>query len=165
VHDIKEQDAAELMGVSRTNPIGMYAALGLSKLVEFIDAGGLERFRSRHDGWQFDDYRMALTATQRLAGRIKDATEVVDGDCLRFLPAPPGVIPRIRLKSRATVSGFLYVHPLAVMYVAHGGFIPTGYTVRLRSEIWQHYAECHLACVNHEHARLTRLSEDPRRSA
>jgi hypothetical protein len=165
VHDIKEQDAAELMGVSRTNPIGMYAALGLSKLVEFIDAGGLERFRSRRDGWQADHFSMALGATQRLAGQIKQVTEVVEGDCLRFLPAPPGVVPRIRLKSRATASGFLYVHPLAVMYVAHGGLIPTGYTVRLRSEIWQHYAECHLACVNHEHARLARLTDDPRRSA
>lgn len=165
VHDIKEQDAAEMMGVSRTNPIGMYAALGLSKLVEFIDAGGLERFRSRHEGWQSDHYRMALGSTQRLAGQIKEDTEVIEGDCWRFLPAPAGLPPRIRLKSRATVSGFLYVHPLAVMYVAHGGYIPTGYTVLLRSQVWEHYTDCHLACVNHEHARLARGSEDPRRSA
>lgn len=165
VNDIKEQDAAEMMGVSRTNPIGMYAALGLSKLVEFIDVGGLERFRSRHVDWQSDHYRQALGSTQRLAGRIKEATEVTDGDCWRFLPALEGIIPRIRLKSRAAVSGFFYVHPLAVMYVAHGGYIPGGYTVRLRSEVWEHYVECHLACVNYEHARLARLAEDPRRSA
>jgi hypothetical protein len=165
VHDIKEQDAAELMGVSRTNPIGMYAALGLSKLVEFIDAGGLERFRSRRGDWQTDDYRLALGSTLKLAGQIKEVTEVVGEDCWRFLPTPPGVAPRIRLKSRATASGFLYVHPLAVMYIAHGGYIPAGYTVRLRSDLWEHYAECHLACVNHEHARLARLGDDPRRSA
>lgn len=158
VHDIKEQDAAELMGVSRTNPIGMYAALGLSKLVEFIDAGGLERFRSRRDGWQADHVRLALGSVEKLAGRIKDQTEVVDGDCWRFMPVPAGVVPRIRLKSRATASGFLYVHPLAVMYVAHGGYIPTGYTVRLRSDVWDHYGPCNLACVNDEHARLARLA-------
>lgn len=165
VQDFKEQDAAELMGVSRTNPIGMYAALGLSKLVEFIDAGGLERFRSRREDWQSDHFRMALGSAQKLAGRIKEDTEIVEGDCWRFMSTPEGVTPKIRLKSRATVSGFLYVHPLAVMFVAHGGYIPTGYTVRLRSEIWDHYAECHLACVNHEHARLARFGDDPRRSA
>jgi len=165
IHDIKEQDAAEMMGVSRTNPIGMYAALGLSKLIEFIDAGGLERFRARRDDWQADDYRMALGAAQRLAGRIKEDTEVVEGDCWRFMPTPEGVVPRIRLKSRATVSGFFYVHPLAVMYIAHGGYIPSGYTVRLRSDLWEHYVACNMACVNHEHARLARLSQGPRRSA
>jgi hypothetical protein len=155
INDIKEQDAAEMMGVSRTNPIGMYAALGLSRLIEFIDAGGLERFRSRREDWQQDHFRQALTSMQRLAGQIKEQTEQTLVDCQRFTIAPPGQIPRIRLKSRSVSSGFFYVHPIFVMYVAHVGLVPPGYTVRHRFSL-PDWRACDPACVNHEHARLAR---------
>lgn len=164
VEDHKEADAAEMMGVSRTNPIGMYAALGLSKLVEFVDAGGLDRFRSRREDWSSDHFRMAVGATQRLAGLIKEQTEVMVNDCLRFMPTPGGHIPRIRLKSHASASGFFYVHPLEVMYVAHVGLIPFGYVVEHLYRL-PDYRACHLACVNHEHAHLARRSASWRRSA
>jgi hypothetical protein len=164
VEDHKEADAAEMMGVSRTNPIGMYAALGLSKLVEFVDAGGLERFRSRRDDWAQDHYRMAVGAAQQLAGKIKEESEVMVNNCLRHNPTPGGHVPRIRLKSPASASGFFYVHLLEVMYVAHIGLVPAGYTVRHRYRL-PDYRACHLACVNHEHARLYRRSTSWRRSA
>ena len=164
VEDHKEADAAEMMGVSRTNPIGMYAALGLSKLVEFVDAGGLDRFRSRREDWSVDHFRMAVWAAQKLAGQIKDQSEVMVNDCLRFNLTPGGHVPRIRLKSHASASGFFYVHPLEVMYVAHVGLVPLGYVVRHRYNL-PDYRACHLACVNHEHARLARRSTSWRRSA
>lgn len=157
VEDHKEADAAEMMDVSRSNPIGMYAALGLSKLIEFIDGGGLARFRSRRDDWQTDHLRLSYSSVQRLAGRIKEQTEVLISGCLRFMPTPEYQIARIRLRTPATPSGFLYVHPLSVMYVAHVGFVPPGYQVLPQYPITD-YRACHLACVNHEHARLVRQS-------
>lgn len=151
VEDHKEADAAELMGVSRTNPVGMYASLGLSKLIEFIEHGGLDRFRSRRDGWQDDHLRMALSSAERLAGKLREQTELVLDGCLRFLPTPAGRVPRIRLRTSTTASGFLYVNPMLVMYVAHIGLVPTGFTLHHRPALPHH-----LACVNHEHADLAR---------
>jgi hypothetical protein len=39
-----EDQAAEIMGLSRTNPIGMYATSGLTKLLRMLDEGHLPRF-------------------------------------------------------------------------------------------------------------------------
>jgi hypothetical protein len=39
-----EAEAAEIMGLSRTNPIGMYATSGLTKLLRMLDEGYLPRF-------------------------------------------------------------------------------------------------------------------------
>ena len=36
-----EEEAAEIMGLSRTNPIGMYATSGLTKLLKLLDEGYL----------------------------------------------------------------------------------------------------------------------------
>lgn len=151
VQDFKESDAAELMGVSRTNPIGMYAALGLSRLVQFIEAGGVERFRSNREDWQRDHTQQMIKKLHDLAGEIKKHTQVVLDDCWQYTPTPLGQIPRIRLKSRSTVSGFLYVHPMQVMYVAHVGPIPPGLLLRHQAVLPQH-----LACVNYAHAHLVR---------
>lgn len=150
VEDHRERDAAELMGVSPTNPVGMYATLGLRKLVEFIDTGGIDRFRSQSEDWQHAHYHQAVVSLAALAGRIKHHTVRVMDGCLRYTLAIPGEDPRIRLKSHATASGFLYVHPLFVTYVAHRGMIPPGYTVR------HHPMEHDRACVNFEHGVLLR---------
>jgi hypothetical protein len=45
VDNVKEVDAARLMGVSETNPVAMYATLGLKKLLDLIDKGELSRYR------------------------------------------------------------------------------------------------------------------------
>lgn len=42
---LREQDAAVKMGVSRTNPVSMYANEGLKKLLCLIEAGALPRFK------------------------------------------------------------------------------------------------------------------------
>jgi DNA-directed RNA polymerase specialized sigma24 family protein len=43
--NVKEVDAARIMGVSETNPVAMYATLGLKKLIEMIRMGELNRYR------------------------------------------------------------------------------------------------------------------------
>lgn len=45
IENLKEVDAAVLMGVSPTNPVCAYAAAGLSKLISWIEEGRLPRFR------------------------------------------------------------------------------------------------------------------------
>lgn len=40
----KEVEVAKMMGLSPTNPVAMYATLGLKKLVEMIDTGELARY-------------------------------------------------------------------------------------------------------------------------
>jgi hypothetical protein len=45
VQNVKESDAAVMMGVSRTNPVAMYATVGLTKLIAMIEAGHFPRFR------------------------------------------------------------------------------------------------------------------------
>lgn len=45
IENMKETDAAVRMGVSPTNPVAMYAASGLSKIIAMIQAGQLPRFR------------------------------------------------------------------------------------------------------------------------
>jgi hypothetical protein len=48
VLNMPEDEAAETMGLSRTNPVGMYATSGLTKLLKFLDEGRLRRFGPDH---------------------------------------------------------------------------------------------------------------------
>lgn len=155
VEDYREQDAAEMMGVSRTNPIGMYAALGLSKLVEFINSGGVDRFRAERENWQADHARRVMDSLRHLAERIRKETEVSPDGCLHYLPTPRGHVPRLRLRSTSAVAGYVLVHPRQVLFVAEIGPIPDGYTLRQLYSLPDHRA-CHLACVDYDHARLVR---------
>ena len=45
VLNVKESDAAVVMGIAPTNPVGMYATEGLKKLIGMIDQGAFPRFR------------------------------------------------------------------------------------------------------------------------
>ena len=47
VQNMREADAAVTMGVAVTNPIGIYATVGLNKLIDMIDAGLLPKYRGR----------------------------------------------------------------------------------------------------------------------
>ena len=47
VENMRESDAAVTMGVSATNPIGIYATVGLGKLIDMINAGELPRFGNK----------------------------------------------------------------------------------------------------------------------
>lgn len=156
VQDHRESDAAELMGVSRTNPIGMYATLGLGRLLDAIKAGEIARFRPPADADLAEsDLRRSRRLLHNLAGEIKKNTEVVLDDCWRYLPTPPGQVPRVRVRSRATSSGWLYLHPMLVMYAAHVGPLPAETYLGHRQQSWP----LHLACVNYAHAHLHAQSQ------
>lgn len=45
IRNIKESEAAVMMGVSPTNPVAMYATAGLTKLIAMIESGVFPRFR------------------------------------------------------------------------------------------------------------------------
>lgn len=42
---VSERDCSLMMGISETNPIGLYATEGLKKIVAMIDSGDLPRFQ------------------------------------------------------------------------------------------------------------------------
>jgi hypothetical protein len=150
VQDHRESDAAELMGVSRTNPVGMYATLGLGRLLDAIRSGEIARFRPAPDLELAEhDLRRSRRLLHNLAGEIKKNTEVVLDDCWRYLPTPPGKTPRVRVRSLVTASGWLYLHPMLVMYAAHIGPVPADTRIGHRQS-WP----LHLACVNYAHAHL-----------
>jgi len=44
VEQMYEADVAEAMGLSRTNPIGMYATTGIERLIELVDRGAIKGF-------------------------------------------------------------------------------------------------------------------------
>lgn len=46
VRNLREEDAARIMGVSPTNPVAMYASEGLKKIVTMIESGLLSKFRA-----------------------------------------------------------------------------------------------------------------------
>ena len=46
IQNMREADAAVEMGVSPTNPIGIYATVGLKKLIGMIEAGELTKFKA-----------------------------------------------------------------------------------------------------------------------
>lgn len=52
VLNVKESEAAVMMGVSPTNPVAMYATAGLEKLVGFIVAGRFPNFQVPDEGPQ-----------------------------------------------------------------------------------------------------------------
>jgi len=43
IQNMRERDAAEAMGLSPTNPIGVYASVGLAKLIEISERGDLRK--------------------------------------------------------------------------------------------------------------------------
>lgn len=49
VLNIPEAEAATIMGLKETNPVGMYATSGITKLLKFYDEGRLRRFSSDVD--------------------------------------------------------------------------------------------------------------------
>lgn len=55
VMNLPEDEAAEIMGLSRTNPVGMYATSGITRLLHFMDTGIITRFRDDGRMFQFHD--------------------------------------------------------------------------------------------------------------
>jgi hypothetical protein len=154
VHDAREQDAAEMMGVSRTNPIGMYATLGLTQLVRYIERGEVERFRLERSTPPSTVRMPDQAHWQKIASDLRRArTRITLTGCWQF-PTLPGQSARIGFRSPTAPSGILYVHPRTVMYLAEVGPIPPDHEVEHQNWRDPH----HPACFNPGHTQLVRRS-------
>lgn len=148
VHNIRERDAAQIMGVSETNPVMMYATLGLSNLLSLISAGKLSRFHEQ----DLDEYREQRRQDHLigLAKKIRDQTRIDYNGCWVF-PAAPGSPPKVRVRSSSTSSSFLVVDARAILYEAFRGVIPSHCLVIHVEEPEREFVS---SCVSPEHARL-----------
>jgi hypothetical protein len=146
VHNMREKDAAAAMGVSLTNPVMMYATLGIRRLLDMITNGELELFRSS-EPTQLTREQRRRKALYLLADRIKSEVAIADGNCWLYGKLNSEQPPRIIVRSVYASSGFLSVHPLSVMYEAHIGPIPrNAYVSHVVTEVIQ--------CVNPDHGIL-----------
>jgi hypothetical protein len=145
VHNMREKDAAAAMGVSLTNPVMMYATLGIRRLLDMIANGELELFRSSEPTLLTREERRRKSL-YLLADRIKSEV-VIDGTCWMYGKLNAEQPPRILVRSVYASSGFLSIHPLSVMYEAHIGPIP-------RNSYVSHVATEVIQCVNPEHGIL-----------
>lgn len=153
VHGILEREAAIMMGVSESNPVGMYATLGLARLLEMIDQGRLERFCEYGRPPQvIAEERSAYL--DNLAAFVRSRiTLVPDFGCWLF-PCAPGREPMILVRSRHSSNGFLPLHPRDVLHEHHHGPRPKGTAV-------VHVEQGVEECINPRHTGL-RLTEAER---
>lgn len=149
VHNMREKDAARAMGVSLTNPVMMYATLGIRRLLDMISSGELDFFRSGDPSIISQEQRRQK-ALRLLADKIKAETDIIRDDCWNYRLIIPGREPRVMVRSVYTTSGFLLVHPLSVMYEAHIGPIP-------RNTHIVHALRDSVQCVNPEHGLIAQL--------
>lgn len=159
IHNIREKDAARMMGVSVTNPVMMYATLGLRKLLDMVEAGELNRFhRNPMGSHALAERRNA--SLHRLADHIKSLATLTTGDCWAY-PTPTDRPCRVPIRSRLSSSGLIHVHPLTVMYEAYIGSIPQHHLVEHKRS----HFKAAIACVNPEHGILVLTEERKRRNA
>lgn len=149
VHNIRERDAAQIMGVSETNPVMMYATLGLSNLLGLISEGKLSRFHEQDPDEYREQRRQDHLVT--LAKKIRDQTRIDYNGCWVF-PAAPGSPPKVRVRSFFTSSSFLVVDARAILYEAFRGAIPQHCLV---THVEEYRREFVSSCVSPEHARLS----------
>lgn len=156
VHNMREKDAARAMGVSLTNPVMMYATLGIRRLLDMISSGELEFFRPGSPSPETREQRRQK-ALHLLADEIKSTASIVDGNCWLYGKRIPGQSPKIIIRSVYTSSGFTTVHPLSVMYEAYVGPIPSHSRVVHANHSQVALSPADLAyCVNPEHGLLAR---------
>jgi hypothetical protein len=148
VHNMREKDAAEAMGVSTTNPVMMYATLGIRRLLDMISSGELDLFRAA-DPTSLAREARRIKALHLLADKIKAEVSIAAGNCWHYGKVNLGGPPRILVRSVYASSGFIAVHPLSVMYEAHIGPIPAHTHV-------VHALRNIARCVNPEHGVLAR---------
>lgn len=144
-HNVLEKQAAVLMGVSSTNPVMMYATLGLQRLLDMVDTGELVRFRETRP-----DHSDAVTrqhhALSRLAEQIRAQVYEAPNGCWLYPNPTPGP-PKILVRSSQYVSGFEAISPMKVMYRAYVGPVPEGCDIEHTTVI----PPMSVACVQPEH--------------
>jgi hypothetical protein len=147
IHNVRERDAARMMGVSETNPVSMYATLGLQRLLDMVDAGELGRFREQEISLAEIADRHTAAVEEMVKQILSTITEVESGCWLYPMPTPDE--PRLLLRSPRAASGFLSVSPLQVLFEHEVGQVPDGSTLRHRSAL-----PLATGCVRPEHAEV-----------
>jgi hypothetical protein len=147
VHGVKEVDAARLMGLSPTNPVSMYATLGLQRLLDMIDRGELTRF-NRPVLTPAQAVERHIEAVRLLAKEIEAQLFEIDG-CLLFPNRGPRP-PRILIRSASAITGYVTVSPMQILWSVQVGPVPPGCRVEHSARI----PAVSIACVNPEHGEL-----------
>jgi hypothetical protein len=157
VHNMRESDGAEAMGLKDSNPVMMYATLGLRRLLDLVESGELDRFRA--DDHPTDLRRKQVRSLHQLADRIRAGAHVTPRHgCWLFPSARARTATRLRIPSIYHSSGFTIVDPMVVMYQAHVGPLPPHFRI-----VHPEFGRNPLACVNYQHGELTMTEEGKRR--
>lgn len=148
IHNMRERDAAVAMGVSETNPVMMYATLGLQRLLDMVDAGELVRFREqRLSRRELASLHQVSVVT--LVSQVRGVVSVVSNECWVY-PNPTPNPPVLMLRSARSISGFTPVSPLKLLFENLIGPIPRGSDLVHTSRI----PPFSISCVNPYHAEL-----------
>lgn len=145
VHNMREKEAAEVMGVSRTNPVMMYATLGLRRLLDLVDSGMLDRFRQQP--LNGDASLRRAIARERLVQKIRPRLRVSTLGCWVYPTANLLDEPLIRIPSISASSGFRRVHATYVLYEHYIQLIPKTHVLVHRLPAGHYFR----ACTNPEH--------------
>lgn len=157
IHNMREKEAAVAMGVAESNPVMMYATLGLHRLINLIERGELERFRQRRTQTVSRE-ALRQQSLERLAKEIHNRARLGLHDCWIYPTILRNSIPRLRIRSLYAPSGFVVVNPLRVMYEAHIGPLRPYFTV-----VHPTFGRNYNACVNPDHAEVEMTIEGKRR--
>lgn len=150
IHNMREKDAARAMGVSVTNPVMMYATLGLQRLLDMIDKGELTRYRDDDIELNPEDLRRdALVSKTRLVTTILGKVRTVSNGCWIYPNPSPGP-PSLLVRTPQTSTGFTKVYPLVLLFEAKIGPVAPGSKFSHTSVIPPFSS----SCVNPYHAVL-----------
>lgn len=149
IHNMRERDAAVAMGVSPTNPVAMYATLGLQRLLDMVDSGELQRFRENQMHVE-DQRRRHETSTKALVVHIESSVMEMPGGCWLFPNRSPKP-PKMLLRSARSASGFLSVSPAQVLFEHYFGPMPEGSQLGHRADI----EAFSISCINPHHGQVT----------
>lgn len=145
VHNRREKDAARDMGVSETNPVMMYATLGLRRLLDLIQAGELTHFARDETEISTRLVERRLRSVHGLADRIKSQVLIVLDNCWSYRATSTFLV-----RSRISSSGFVAVDPRRVMFEAYVQPLPSQYRLVHRP------GDFDSGCVNYQHLLIAK---------
>jgi hypothetical protein len=148
IHNIRERDAAVTMGVSETNPVSMYATLGLQRLLDMVDSGELTRFRERRLA-PVDLAARHESSFATLVKEIESRLLIVENGCWIYPNRSPRP-PKLLLRSPRAASGFMILSPMNLLYEFHIGKVAPGIEIPHSKAI----PAFSISCINPYHGEL-----------
>lgn len=148
VHNMRERDAAVAMGVSPTNPVMMYASLGLQRLLDMIDDGALGRYVLAPPTPQELARRHQRTVGE-LAEHIRTKSIRMRNGCLLY-PTTCAGESLLLVRAPSSPHGYVGVSPMRIMYEVHVGPVPRGCLLHHTQRV----SAASMDCVEPEHGEL-----------